>query len=402
MVFPKQADPIKRVTSVSKALTTTEETEAGVYQRYARAASEVEMALCCPVEYNREYLQVIPEEVIERDYGCGDPSPYLRPGDTVLDLGSGGGKLCFIAAQVVGPTGQVIGVDCNTEMLSLARKHAPTVASRIGYQNIDFRYGMIQDLKLDLAKLESELCQRPVISAHDFLRLRSLEEQLRNESPLVEDESIDCVVSNCVLNLVKQSDRRELFREIYRVLRRGGRAAISDIVCDETVPAEMQKDTELWSGCLSGAYREDEFLKAFEEVGFYGIEIVKRSAEPWQTIQGIEFRSITIVAYKGKEGPCLERNQAVVYRGPFKKVEDDDGHIYVRGERMAVCDKTFQLLTRPPYEKSFEPVLPLVEVPLENAQEFDCKRQSRRHPKETKGHDYDTTHNCKNDSDRCC
>lgn len=402
MVFPRQADPIKRVTSVSKALTTTEETEAGVYQRYARAASEVEMALCCPVEYNREYLQVIPEEVIERDYGCGDPSPYLRPGDTVLDLGSGGGKLCFIAAQVVGPTGQVIGVDCNTEMLSLARKHAPTVASRIGYQNIDFRYGMIQDLKLDLAKLETELSQQPIRSAHDFLRLRSLEEQLRIESPLIEDESIDVVVSNCVLNLVKQSDRRELFREIYRVLRRGGRAAISDIVCDEIVPEEMQKDTELWSGCLSGAYREDEFLKAFEEVGFYGIEIVKRSAEPWQTIQGIEFRSITIVAYKGKEGPCLERNQAVVYRGPFKKVEDDDGHIYLRGERMAVCDKTFQLLSRPPYENYFEPVLPLVEVPLENAQEYDCKRQSRRHPKETKGHDYDATSSCKDDSDRCC
>ncbi len=402
MVFPRQADPIKRVMSVSKALTTTEETEAGVYQRYARAASEVEMALCCPVEYNREYLQVIPEEVIERDYGCGDPSPYLRPGDTVLDLGSGGGKLCFIAAQVVGPTGQVIGVDCNTEMLSLARKHAPTVASRIGYQNIDFRYGMIQDLKLDLAKLETELSEQPIRSAHDFLRLRSLEEQLRIESPLVEDESIDVVVSNCVLNLVKQSDRRELFREIYRVLRRGGRAAISDIVCDEIVPEEMQKDTELWSGCLSGAYREDEFLKAFEEVGFYGIEIVKRSAEPWQTIQGIEFRSITIVAYKGKEGPCLERNQAVVYRGPFKKVEDDDGHIYLRGERMAVCDKTFQLLSRPPYENYFEPVLPLVEVPLENAQEYDCKRQSRRHPKETKGHDYDATSSCKDDNDRCC
>jgi len=365
--------------------------EASVYRRYAAAANEREAALCCPVEYAADFLCVIPDEVIERDYGCGDPTPYVKPGDTVLDLGSGGGKLCFIAAQVVGAAGRVIGVDCNREMLTLAKKHAPTVAERIGHANVEFRYGMIQDLRLDLTLLEEELVRQPVRSSEDFLRLRHLQETLCQDHPLIENDSVDCVVSNCVLNLVRQADRKTLFAEIFRVLKRGGRAAISDIVSDETVPEEMRRDPELWSGCLSGAFREDEFLKAFEEAGFHGIEIAKRVKEPWQTINGIEFRSVTIVAYKGKQGACLERNQAVIYRGPFKKVEDDDGHSYDRGQRMAVCDKTHQLLAQAPYDGLFDCVEPRVNVPLEEAGSFNCKRDKIRDPRETKGHDYGAT-----------
>src|SRR5690606_10688725 len=106
--------------------------------------------LCCPVSFNPKYLELIPEEVIEKDYGCGDPTPYVRPGETVLDLGSGGGKVCFIASQIVGPQGKVIGVDCNQEMLSLARRNLPIFAERVGFSNVNFRNGMIQDLKLDL------------------------------------------------------------------------------------------------------------------------------------------------------------------------------------------------------------------------------------------------------------
>ncbi len=385
---------------------TGEVAEASVYRRYAAAANEREAALCCPVEYAADFLSVIPDEVIERDYGCGDPTPYVKAGDTVLDLGSGGGKLCFIAAQVVGAEGRVIGVDCNREMLALAKKHAPTVADRIGHANVEFRYGMIQDLRLDLALLEAELVRTPVRSADDFLRLRHLQESLRQEHPLIKDDSVDCVVSNCVLNLVRQEDRKNLFAELFRVLKRGGRAAISDIVSDETVPEEMKRDPELWSGCLSGAFRENEFLEAFEDAGFYGIEIAKRAVDPWQTINGIEFRSITIVAYKGKQGPCLERNQAVVYRGPFKKVEDDDRHIYCRGERMAVCDKTYRLLSAAPYEGMFDTIEPRVSTPLDQAGPFICKPAMIRDPRETKGHGYDATTDsagpcCGQDAD-CC
>jgi SAM-dependent methyltransferase len=381
-------------------------TEANVYERYASAANAVEPALCCPIQYNTELLKAIPPEVIEKDYGCGDPSPYVRPNDVVLDLGSGGGKLCFIASQLVGPSGRVIGVDCNREMLALARRNAPLVAHNIGYSNVEFKYGMIQDLQLDLERMEDHLNEQPVQSAADYLHLRSVEERLRKNSPLIESDSVDCVVSNCVLNLVRQSDRQRLFAEIYRVLRDGGRAAISDIVSDEDVPVELQRDPTLWSGCLSGAFREDEFLKAFEAAGFYGISITRWSKEPWQTIQGIEFRSVTVVAYKGKDGPCLERNQSVVYRGPFKKVQDDDGHLYYRGERMAVCDKTFRILSSPPYADAFECISPVKSVPLEEASPFPCQGNTRRHPRESKGLEYDKTDtgpNCSSDvNPPCC
>lgn len=362
--------------------------ESSVYQRYAAAAQAVEPALCCPVQYSPDLLKIIPEEILERDYGCGDPTPYVRSGETVLDLGAGGGKLCYIAAQVVGESGQVIGVDCNKEMLSLARKHAPAVAEQLGYGNVDFRYGMIQDLRLDLQRLESALLEAPVTTAVDYLRLRNLEEQLRHEHPLIDDASIDCVLSNCVLNLVRQSDRRQLFAEIFRVLKVGGRAAISDIVSDEHVPEQMQRDPALWSGCLSGAFREDEFLAAFEEAGFHGIEIAKRAEDPWQTVNGIEFRSVTVIAYKGAQGPCLERNQAVIYRGPFKEVVDDDGYPYLRGQRTAVCGKTFQRLAQSPYSTLFDFVEPRTNIAVEHAEAFDCNTPRVRDPRESKGENY--------------
>jgi SAM-dependent methyltransferase len=359
--------------------------EAAVYERYAAASQAREEALCCPVNYAGNYLAAIPQEILERDYGCGDPSPYVRPGETVLDLGSGGGKLCYILSQAVGPEGRVIGVDCNREMLALARRHQDTVARNVGYANVDFRYGLIQDLQLDLARLEQRLAEHPVQSAADWLTLRSLEDRLRCESPLVADGSVDCVVSNCVLNLVRQQDRRQLFAEIFRVLKVGGRAAISDIVSDEDVPEALQRDPDLWSGCLSGAFREDAFLQAFADAGFHGMTIAQRQTAPWRIVEGIEFRSLTVVAYKGKQGPCLDRNQAVIYRGPFSRVEDDDGHAYYRGERMAVCDKLYRLVQQPPYAGQFELVAPNDDVPLESAPAFDCRPAARRAPAVTKG-----------------
>ncbi|MBC7968089.1 MAG: methyltransferase domain-containing protein, partial [Fuerstia sp.] len=278
------------MTALLKIATDSKEsTEASVYDRYAAASKQVEPALCCPVQYAGQYLKVVPQEIIEKDYGCGDPSAWVNAGDAVLDLGSGAGKLCYIMSQVVGPQGKVIGVDYNTEMLALSRKYRDEVAEKIGYSNVEFRYGLIQDLQLDLDLLNARLAEKPVQSSSDWIAGRQLEEQLRRERPLIADNTIDCVVSNCVLNLVRQQDRRQLFAEIFRVLKRGGRAVISDIVSDETVPDHMQQDGYLWSGCLSGAFREDLFLDAFADAGFHGITIAKRQAEPWQTIAGIEF-----------------------------------------------------------------------------------------------------------------
>ena len=359
--------------------------EQAVYSRYARAAGQVESALCCPVEYDRDLLAAIPAEIIERDYGCGDPTPYVRSGDTVLDLGSGGGKICYIAAQLVGASGRVIGVDCNADMLALARRHQPAVAERLGYANVEFRCGLIQDLRLDLDALGAELARRPVRAAGDWLELRQLEDRLRREQPLVADESVDCVLSNCVLNLVRPEDRRDLFAEVFRVLKRGGRAAISDIVADEDVPEHLRRDPELWSGCISGAFREDAFLEAFEAAGFHGIQLVKREAQPWRVVEGIEFRAVTVLAYKGKQGPGLERKQAVIYRGPFRQVEDDDGHTYIRGVRAAVCDKTFHLLGREPYAAMFERLEPHEAIPIDKAAAFDRSRPATRSAREMKG-----------------
>ena len=340
----------------SSELEIVESAEAAVRARYAAAAQAVEPALCCPVEYSADYLKPIPTEVLQRDYGCGDPTPYVRPGETVLDLGSGGGKVCYIAAQIIGPQGRVIGVDCNQEMLALARRHQAAFAERVGFANVEFRCGLIQDLRLDLDLLAAELAARPVSDQAGWLELRALEDRLRREHPLVPSESVDCVVSNCVLNLVKPEDRRRLLAETFRVLKPGGRAAISDITADRDVPEALQRDRELWSGCISGAYREDRFLAAFEEAGFYGIRIAKREARPWRVVEGIEFRATTVLAYKGAPEACSPRHRVVIYRGPFKQVEDDRGQAYPRGARIAVGDDVFQALRREPYGGQFEAV----------------------------------------------
>jgi arsenite methyltransferase len=379
--------------------------DAAVRARYSAAARATQGALCCPVEYETRYLDIIPREVLERDYGCGDPSRHVSPGDVVLDLGSGGGKICFIAAQIVGSTGRVIGVDCNDDMLALARRHQPAVARELGYDNIEFRKGKIQDLQLNLELLDEYLHTHPVQGSTAWLHAAEHAEHLRAGAPLVADESVDVVVSNCVLNLVRDSDRRQLFAELHRVLKRGGRAVISDIVSDEDVPEHLRHDATLWSGCISGAFREDQFLAAFEEAAFYGIEVVSRQEQPWAVVEGIEFRSVTVRAWKGKEGPCLDARQAVIYNGPWKAVMDDDGQELIRGKRMAVCDKTFQLYTRPPYAAQITAIPPTEPVPLEQAAEFDCHAGTLRSPQETKHGRPDSTvlplADCCGNSD-CC
>ena len=359
--------------------------EQAVRQRYSAAAKERAPALCCPVDYDRSFLEVLPQELVERDYGCGDPSKYVRAGETVLDLGSGGGKICYIASQVVGPTGRVIGVDCNDEMLALARKFQQEVGQRIGHNNTEFHKGQIQDLALDLDKFETYLTEFPVNTSADWLRAEAYAERLRHEDPMITDDSIDVVVSNCVLNLVQPDDRRQLFAELFRVLRPGGRAVISDIVSDEPVPESMQSDPKLWSGCISGAFVEIEFLRAFEAAGFYGIQIVARQEKPWTVVDGIEFRSLTVEAYKGADGPCRDQNQAVIYNGPWQSVTDDDGHVLERGVRTAVCGKTYQIYSHAPYADEITPVPPHKELPENEAPEFDRSPGAARDPRETKG-----------------
>lgn len=375
--------------------------ESTVLARYQDGAKQQQPSLCCPTEYEGNYLDILPEEIVAKDYGCGDPTRYVNFGETVVDLGSGVGKNCYILAQKLGASGKIIGVDFNDEMLSLARKYQGEMANKLGYHNTKFVKGKIQDLKLDLDKLQNWLESNPVNSIDKVGEYEAECDLLRQQEPLIDDNSVDVVISNCVLNLVRPQDKQQLFAEIFRVLKRGGRAVISDIVCDEDPTPAIINDPDLWSGCIAGAFREDNFLKMFEDAGFYGIEILKREAEPWQVIDGVEFRSLTIRAYKGKEGACWERKQSIVYKGPWKQVQDDDGHIFCRGERMAVCDKTYQIMTNPnsPYAKDIIGILPYENIPLAEAREFNCKTKAVRHARETKGSEYNLTRT--NESD-CC
>ena len=276
--------------------------ERAVADRYSKGAVTREDALCCPTEYDPRHLEAIPSEVLVKDYGCGDPSRYIREGETVLDLGSGAGKICFIASQIVGPRGRVIGVDMNTEMLALARRYQQEVGERIGWHNVEFRRARIQDLALDLDVLDAWLGRHPVDDASGLHAAESEQDRLRREAPMIEAGSVDVIVSNCVLNLVSEEQKSLLFPEMFRVLRRGSRAVIADMVSDKPVPDHLRADPELWSGCISGAMTEAGMLGACEAAGFYGIRVLTRNERPWRTVEGIEFRSVTVEAWKGPKG----------------------------------------------------------------------------------------------------
>jgi hypothetical protein len=183
--------------------------------------------------------------------------------------------------------------------------------------------------------------------------------------------------------LVSDSLKKELFSEMFRVLKVGWRIAVSDIVSDEISPEHLKNNANLWSGCLTWALQEKEFIDELERAGFYGMTIDKYDEKPWHVVEWIEFRSATVLAYKWKQGACLEKNQALIYKGPWKSVTDDDGHTFYRWDRMAVCEKTFTIMNKSPYSEQIIWVEPLIEV--EKTLWFDCSgKKVFRSPKETK------------------
>ena len=238
-----------------------------IQERYGSAALEKESCLCTPVGFNPVLLEAIPEEVIERDYGCGDPTKYVKKNDIVLDLGSGSGKNAFICSQIVGEEGKVIGVDQNPDMLKLSRYASKKFSEKIGFINTEFLGGSIENLD----ELDKDL------------------------NPLIANKSVDIILSNCVLNLVNPESRNNLLRNIKRVLKGNGRIAISDIVSSKKVPLRLQNDHDLWTGCISGAWYEPEFLSDFKDLGFKNLEFAERSNEPLKVIEDIEFRTVTLV-----------------------------------------------------------------------------------------------------------
>jgi len=191
---------------------------------------------CCSqvdILYQDSDVKDLPKEVTEISFGSGDPVTLaaLEPGQTVLDLGSGGGIDCFLAAQKVGPGGHVIGVDMTPEMIDRARENK----TRVKADNVEFRLGEIEHLP-------------------------------------VADQSIDTVISNCVINL--SFNKQQVFNEIYRVLKPGGKLAVSDFVADRPLPQEMKDNTESWCSCVSGALEKNEYISMLEKAGFTNVEII--------------------------------------------------------------------------------------------------------------------------------
>ena len=286
-----------------------------VREFYGQAAEEPQAELCCPTRPDETDLAHIPREVVDRFYGCGSPvsSAGLAPGETMVDLGSGAGIDCFIAAKKVGPEGRVFGIDMTDQMLAVAQDCQPKVADALGYDAVEFRRGYLEQIPLD-------------------------------------DATADVVTSNCVINL--SPDKPRVFREIWRVLNDHGRMVVADIVSDREVPPRMRADGRLWGECISGALTEERFLAALERAGFYGITVLKKSF--WKEVQGCQFYSVTVRGFKfEKKAGCTYVGQYAVYLGPQKAVVDEEGHLFPRGTSVEVCTDTAAKLSHAPYAGSF-------------------------------------------------
>jgi SAM-dependent methyltransferase len=203
-----------------------------------RSASSCCNSSCCDVDpitsnlYDAEQTALLPEEAVLASLGCGNPTllANLQPGEIVLDLGSGGGIDVLVSAKRVGPSGHVFGLDMTDEMLNLARENQ----RKAGLGNVEFIKGHIEDIPLPA-------------------------------------NSVDVVVSNCVINL--SADKGQVLREAFRVLRPGGRVAVSDVVIRGEAPPEVRRNMELWVGCIAGALEETEYVTKLAAAGFQNIAI---------------------------------------------------------------------------------------------------------------------------------
>ena len=288
---------------------------AKVREFYGAAAETPQAELCCPTKYDDAAISHIPQDVLDRFYGCGSPmtTAGIREGETVVDLGSGAGIDVFIAARFVGKTGRAIGVDLTDRMLAVAHETKPKVAAALGYDVVEFREGYLEQIPVD-------------------------------------SKSVDLVTSNCVVNL--SPDKPRVFEEIWRVLKDHGRIVVSDIVSETDVPPHLKTNPQLWGECLVGALTQEEFLAALERAGFYGLEVLKKSY--WKDVEGYPFFSVTVRGFKfEKTSGCVFKGHRAVYLGPGKAFVDEEGHQFPRNEPYEVCTDTVAKLSNPPYKGFF-------------------------------------------------
>ncbi len=307
------------------------------YGRILRKSQDLKTNACCSGDEIlppsvREALSRIDDEILSRFYGCGSPIPPALNGCTVLDLGCGTGRDVFIASRLVGNQGNVIGVDMTEEQLELARRHLDRQMDRFGYSepNVSFRQGYIEDLRE---------CG-------------------------IEDESIDVVISNCVLNL--SPDKPSVFSEIFRVLKPGGELYFSDLFAGRRIPKHLQDDPVLQGECLAGAMYIEDFRRLLLGLGCPDYRVVTNRSialdnpEIEEKIGMIDFYSMTIRAFKldTLEDLCEDYGQSAVYLGTIPDHPHafnlDDHHRFVTGKPMLVCGNTAAMLEETRYARHFK------------------------------------------------
>lgn len=305
----------------------------------ALLASQTQV-VCCSEAYDVNLMKQVPKAVIDADFGCGNPTKYIRPGDIVLDLGCGAGMNCYIAAQIAGTAGSVIGIDFNDAMLSIARKALPEFSASVEAAPLSFRMGSAHDLALDLDLANDYLRSNAPRDVVGIQKYQDLADKLRQEQTLVADNSVDVVISNCVINLLADRDKTLVFQEIFRVLKPGGRFAISDNVSNIPVPEVLKNDAMLWSACYAGVLQEQQFYSGLETTGFAGITIEVRNDAPAKIIDELEFYSVTVTGEKPLKD-CGVDTPKVMYKGPSKAIVGDSGKMYRRGvpDTLAIADR---------------------------------------------------------------
>ena len=300
------------------------------YGQVLQASADLKTSACCSAQvmapHLREALARVHPDITDRFYGCGSPLPLALAGATVLDLGCGTGRDVYLLAQLVGPTGRVIGVDMTDEQLAVARQYQDWHSTRFGFANTAFHQGYIEELTE------------------------------------VADNTVDLVVSNCVVNL---SPRKDLvLAEIFRVLKPGGELYFSDVFADRRVPAEMARDPVLLGECLGGALYIEDFRRLLARVGCADARVCARSpitlTDPGVAgkVGNIRFSSVTVRGFKlPLEDRCEDFGQVATYDGSIAEsphhFDLDDHHHFETGKPMLVCGNTADMLGRTRYAPHF-------------------------------------------------
>lgn len=323
------------------------------YGKILEKSSDLKTNACCLTDSMpknlREIIKDIHPEVIEKFYGCGSPIPINLEGKTVLDLGSGSGRDSYLLSKLVGPSGKVIGIDMTSEQIEVAKKHIDFHTQRFGYSkpNVEFIQGYIEDL----------------------------------EEIGIKSNSIDVVISNCVINLSPSKER--VFSEIFRVLRPGGELYFSDVFSSRRIPKHLVEDSVLMGECLSGALYTEDFRRLLSKVGCQDFRTLSKSKITIQNqeienmVGMIEFFSITVRAFKlDLEDRCEDYGQIAVYNGTIKGNENfftlDDHHLFERNKPMAVCQNTAKMLSETRFADHFK----LIGTTENHFGLFDCAPES--------------------------